>query len=244
MQRKWFQYWFNSPYYHILYSQRNDAEAEFLIDNLSAHLKPALHSRVLDIACGRGRHATYLHKKGFDVTGIDLSEQSIKYAQQFEQKNLHFYVHDMRKLFYINYFDIAFNLFTSFGYFETEKDHVNALIGFKKALKPDGIFVIDYFNTNKIIKNLMPQEIKTLEGIEFHIKKFVSGGQIIKHINFEHKGKAFAFEERVKAFLLEDFQRMMQKSGLEIVETLGDYNLSPYHDTLSDRLILICKKIC
>ncbi|WP_199141866.1 class I SAM-dependent methyltransferase [Pedobacter sp. ASV12] len=242
MQRKWFQHWFNSPYYHILYSQRNDEEAEFLIDNLSAHLRPEANSRILDIACGRGRHAIYLNKKGYDVTGIDLSEQSIKYAQQFEQKNLHFYVHDMRKLSYINYFDIALNLFTSFGYFDTEKDHVNALKAFRKGLKVNGTLVIDYFNTQKIIKNLTHQETKTVDGIEFHLKKFVSEGKIIKHINFEHRLKTYAFEERVQAFFLADFERMFQKSGLVITETFGSYGLAPYDEMKSDRLILICKK--
>lgn len=243
MQRKWFQYWFNSPYYHILYSQRNDEEAEFLIDNLSAYLKPALHSRILDIACGRGRHAVYLNKKGFDVTGIDLSEQSIKYAKQFEQKHLHFFVHDMRKLGYINYYDIAMNLFTSFGYFDTEKDHVSALKSFRKSIKEDGKLVIDYFNTQKIIKNLTHREVKTIEGIEFHIHKFVSEGKIIKHINFEHKGKQFAFEERVQAFMYEDFVQMFEKSGLAITETFGSYNLDPYDVTNSERLIFVCEKL-
>ncbi|WP_256006947.1 MULTISPECIES: class I SAM-dependent methyltransferase [Pedobacter] len=242
MQRKWFQYWFNSPFYHILYSQRNDAEAELLIDNLSAYLKPAANAKILDIACGRGRHAVYLHKKGYDVTGIDLSEQSIKYAQQFEQKNLHFYVHDMRKLCYINYFDIAVNLFTSFGYFETEKDHVNALKSFRKSLKADGTLVLDYFNTEKIIKNLTHQEIKVVEGIEFHLHKFVSEGKIIKHINFEHKSKTYAFEERVQAFTLSDFERMFSKSGLQIKEKFGSYELEPYDEMRSDRVIFICKR--
>ncbi|WP_316842263.1 class I SAM-dependent methyltransferase [Pedobacter gandavensis] len=244
MQRKWFQYWFNSPYYHILYSQRNDAEAEFLIDNLSAYLKPAADSKIMDIACGRGRHSIYLNKKGYDVTGVDLSEQSIKYAQQFEQKNLHFFVHDMRKLSFINYFDIALNLFTSFGYFETEKEHVSALTSFRKSLKPDGTLVIDYFNTQKIIKNLTQRETKTMDGIEFDLHKFVADGKIIKHINFEHRNKAFAFEERVQAFQKEDFERMLLKSGLQIIETFGNYALDAFDETKSDRLILICKKIC
>ncbi|MBG6234561.1 SAM-dependent methyltransferase [Pedobacter sp. CAN_A7] len=242
MQRKWFQYWFNSPYYHILYSQRNDEEAEFLIDNLSAYLKPSASSNILDIACGRGRHAIYLNKKGYDVTGIDLSEQSIKYAQQFEQKHLRFFVHDMRKLLYINYFDLALNLFTSFGYFETEKDHVDALKSFRKGIKDDGTVVIDYFNTLKILRNLTHQEIKTVDGIEFQIKKFVSDGKIIKHINFEHRGKDFAFEERVKAFTLADFERMLASSGLKLVESFGDYALNAFDENKSDRLILICKK--
>jgi SAM-dependent methyltransferase len=242
MQRKWFQFWFNSPYYHILYGQRNDEEAEFLIDNLSAWLKPAENSRILDIACGRGRHAVYLNKKGYDVTGIDLSEQSIKFAQQFEKKNLHFYVHDMRKLAYINYFDIAMNLFTSFGYFETEKEHVNALKSFRKGLKADGTLVIDYFNTQKILKNLTHREMKTLEGIEFNIHKFVADAKIIKQINFEHKGKAFAFEERVQAYTLADFERMFLKSGLAVAAKFGSYGLTEFDVNSSDRLIFILKK--
>ena len=242
MQRKWFQYWFNSPYYHILYSQRNDEEAELLIDNLSSYLKPAPNSRILDIACGRGRHAIYLNKKGYDVTGIDLSEQNIRFAKQFEQKYLHFFVHDMRKLSFINYFDISLNLFTSFGYFETEKDHVNALKSFCKGLKPDGTLVIDYFNTIKILRNLTQKEIKTVDGIEFQLNKFVSDGKIIKHINFEHRNKDYAFEERVQAFTLADFERMTEKSGLRIEKTFGSYSLQDYEENKSDRLILVCKK--
>src|SRR6476620_1008681 len=109
MPKKWFQNWFNSPYYHILYKQRDDEEAELFIDNLCSFLKPAREARMLDIACGRGRHAIYLNKKGYDVTGIDLSISSIKFAQQHENPKLHFAVHDMRHLFYINYFDFAFN---------------------------------------------------------------------------------------------------------------------------------------
>src|SRR5688500_1353447 len=134
MPKKWFQNWFSSPYYHILYHQRNDEEAEFFIYNLCSYLNPVASSRLLHIACVSGRHWVYLNKKGYDVTGIDLSVSNIRFAQQFENEKLHFYVHDMRYLFYINYFDIAFNLFTSFGYFETEKDHVNALKTFRKSI--------------------------------------------------------------------------------------------------------------
>ncbi|WP_316802806.1 class I SAM-dependent methyltransferase [Pedobacter nototheniae] len=242
MQRKWFQYWFNSPYYHILYQQRNDAEAEFFIDNLTDFLNPVADSKMLDIACGKGRHSIYLNKKGFNVTGIDLSEQSIKYAKQFENEKLHFLVHDMRRLFYINYFDVALNLFTSFGYFDTEKDHVNALKTFRKSLNANGILVIDYFNTEKIIRNLNSTETKVLDQISFNIDKKVVDGKIIKKINFEDNHKTYNFEERVQAFSLEDFERMIAKAGMVIEKTFGSYALEPYNEENSDRLILICKK--
>jgi len=242
MPKKWFHNWFNSPYYHILYHQRDDEEAEFFIDNLCSFLKPDLNSRLLDIACGRGRHAVYLNKKGYDVTGIDLSYASVKYAKQFENEKLHFYVHDMRYLFYINYYDIAFNLFTSFGYFDTEKDHVNSLKTFRKALKKDGLLVLDYFNSEKIIKHLNHQEVKHVDGIDFNISKKVIDGNIVKSILFEHKSKDYAFKEEVKAFSLNDFNRMFASSGFKVVHCFGNYALEEFDALKSDRLIFICKK--
>jgi SAM-dependent methyltransferase len=242
MPKKWFQNWFNSPYYHILYHQRNNEEAEFFIDNLCSYLKPQQDARVLDIACGKGRHAVYLNKNGYDVTGIDLSYSSIKFAKQFENDKLHFYVHDMRYLFYINYFDIAFNLFTSFGYFETEKDHINALKSFRKSLKKDGILVLDYFNSEKIIRKLTKQEMKHVNEIDFYINKSVIDGKIMKTIEFNHNNTDYAFKEEVKAFTLADFERMFQKSGFKILNYFGDYSLNSFDECQSDRLIFICQK--
>lgn len=242
MPKKWFQNWFNSPYYHILYKQRDNEEAEFFIDNLCKFLTPNANAFMLDIACGKGRHAIYLNKKGFDVTGIDLSVSSIKYAKQFENSKLSFFVHDMRRLFYINYFDFVFNLFTSFGYFDTEIEHINALKAFRKALKKDGKLVFDYMNSQKIINKLVPSEIKTVEGIDFHINRFVENGKIIKTIDFKHKNKKFAFKEEVRDFKLSDFERLFKASGLEICNIFGDYNLNPFDANHSDRLIFVCKK--
>lgn len=242
MQRKWFQYWFNSPYYHILYQQRDDAEAEFLINNLLDYLKPAKSSNILDIACGKGRHAVYLNKKGFDVTGIDLSDQNIKYAKQFENAQLHFFMHDMRHLFYINYFDIALNLFTSFGYFDTEHQHIRALKSFRKSIKAQGCLVLDYFNTAKILKNLNAKEQKEIDGIKFEITKNVIGGKIIKSIDFEAECKNYHFEEQVQAFNYQDFERMLLAAGMVIEKTFGSYALEDYDEPTSDRLILICRK--
>ena len=242
MPKKWFQNWFNSPYYHILYDQRNDEEAEFFIDNLCAYLKPGIKSNLLDIACGRGRHSVYLNKKGYHVTGIDLSVSNIKFAQQFENERIQFYVHDMRYPFYINYFDIAFNLFTSFGYFDSEKDHINALKTFRKSLKKGGILVLDYFNSHKIMNHLTNQEIKQVDGIDFYISKKITDDKIIKSISFEHKNKDYSFKEEVKAFTLSDFRNLFEKSGFMILNHFGDYSLNPYNEIKSDRLIFICQK--
>jgi SAM-dependent methyltransferase len=242
MPRKWYQNWFNSPYYHILYHQRNDEEAEFFIDNLCAFLEPKINSRLLDAACGRGRHSVYLNKKGYDITGIDLSYSNIKFAQQFENEKLHFYMHDMRHLMYINYFDITFNLFTSFGYFNAKNEHIKALRSFNKGLQKNGLLVLDYFNKEKIIRHLVGQENKHIEGIDFHITKNVEHDKIIKTITFEHKNKNFAFREEVQAFSKCDFERLFQASNFEILHLFGDYSLNAFEEEKSDRIIFICRK--
>jgi SAM-dependent methyltransferase len=243
MPKKWFQNWFNSPYYHILYKQRDDEEAELFIDNLCSFLKPDKNSRILDIACGRGRHSIYLNKKGFDVTGIDLSFSNIKYAHQFENPKLHFFVHDMRHLFYINYFDLSLNLFTSFGYFNTDTEHIKALKSFKKTLKNDGRLVLDYMNSQKIINKLVSREVKEIDGISFNISRKVVDGIIIKTIDFIHRNKSYSFKEKVKAYSLTDFEKLFAAAGLQICHTFGDYNLQEFDINNSERLILIAKKL-
>lgn len=92
----WFKDWFNSHYYHQLYFNRDEQEAGAFIDRLITHLKPPANSLMLDVACGKGRHSIHLAKMGFDVTGIDLSEDSITDALQYQTDKLHFFRHDMR----------------------------------------------------------------------------------------------------------------------------------------------------
>ncbi|HEY0031441.1 MAG TPA: class I SAM-dependent methyltransferase, partial [Bacteroidia bacterium] len=207
---EWFECWFDSPYYHLLYSNRDYSEAELFIDNLVSYLNPEKDSRILDLACGKGRHSIDLNQKGFDVTGVDLAVQSIASARQSENERLHFYEHDMRRLFRTNYFDIALNLFTSFGYFKNERDNSAVINSVYKALKPDGIFVLDFMNSAKVIANLQSQETKIIAGVEFRITRTVDEGFIVKRITFNDKEKDHTFEERVKALTLADFKKYFE----------------------------------
>lgn len=242
-QQKWYKSWFNSSYYHVLYKDRNTQEAESFMSLLNAHLQLPNQAKVLDIACGKGRHAVYLRKLNLDVTGIDLSENSIAYAKRYEDEYLRFFVHDMRKLLYINYFDLAVNLFTSFGYFDTNQDHLRALKAFRKGLSKNGIFVLDYFNTHKVIGSMQAHTVKTVDHIDFKIDKSVVDGKILKRIQFEADGEQHDYTERVSAFRLEDFEILLNLAGFKIQQTFGDYGLGAYDKEQSDRLILICKKI-
>ncbi len=239
---EWFECWFDSSYYHILYKNRDFTEAELFIDKLFQFLKLEKKCRVLDLGCGKGRHSIYLNKKGVDVTGIDLSPKSIDCAKTEENDTLHFYVHDMRKLFRSNYYDVVLNLFTSFGYFENQRDDNATIKAVSQALKPGGIFVLDFMNSKKIIKDLVAQENKTIEGIEFKISKKVENNFIVKQINFTDKGKDHSFQERVKALTLNDFEKYFKANKLKIVHLSGNYQLDPFDELNSDRLIIVARK--
>jgi len=236
----WYTSWFDSPFYHILYKDRNHDEAQLFMDNLTNYLNLPEAGDILDLACGKGRHSIYLNNLGYNVTGVDLSENSIDYAKQFENETLHFEVHDMCKP-YNTKFDAVFNLFTSFGYFEKEIDNLNTIKAIQADLNDYGFGVIDFMNSTQVIKNLVAEDVKTVQGIDFHQKRHVKDGYIIKDISFTSEGEHFKFQERVKAFTLEDFEQLFEKADVHLLEVFGDYKLHKYHKNTSERLVMIFK---
>jgi SAM-dependent methyltransferase len=238
--KTWFSSWFDTPYYHILYKERNDEEAQLFMDNLTNYLNLPEKAKVLDLACGKGRHAIYLNQLGFDVLGADLSENSIAEANKYANDSLHFKVHDMREPFEEK-FDAVFNLFTSFGYFENDEDNLKTLKAIKESLSEYGFAVIDFMNVNQVLNALVPNEIKTVDGIDFHIERYLKDGHIYKEISFTDNGQKFHFTEKVKALTLEDFESMMEEAGIFLLDIFGDYKLKKFHKTESERLIMIFK---
>jgi SAM-dependent methyltransferase len=236
----WFETWFDSPYYHILYKDRNDTEAQLFMDNLTHYLNLPEEAKILDLACGKGRHSIYLNKLGYDVTGVDLSENSITEASKSSNDSLRFKVHDMRLRTEEKY-DAVFNLFTSFGYFDNEEDNFKTLLAIKESLTEYGFAVIDFMNANYVIDNLVPEETKTVDGIDFHIKRYVQDGHIHKEIDFEDNGQKFHFTEKVRALKLEDFEAMMEKADIYLLDIFGDYKLRKFFKNDSERLIMIFK---
>ncbi len=236
----WFASWFDTPYYHILYKERNYREAQIFMDNLTHYLNLPEKAKVLDLACGKGRHSIYLNQLGYNVIGADLSENSIAEANKNANDTLHFVVHDKREPF-DDQFDAIFNLFTSFGYFDKEEDDLKTLSAIKESLNEYGFAVIDFMNATQVIENLIPNETKEVDGIIFNIKRYVKDGFITKEIAFEDKGQRFHFTEKVRAYVLEDFQRMMNETGIYLLDTFGDYKLKKFHKNTSERLIMIFK---
>jgi SAM-dependent methyltransferase len=197
-------------------------------------------TKVLDLACGKGRHSIYLNQMGYNVTGADLSSNSIAIASLNENETLRFVEHDMRIPF-DQKFDAIFNLFTSFGYFENDEDNLTTLKAIKESISEYGFAVIDFMNVSNVLSNLVSNEVKSVEGIDFQIKRYEKDGFIYKEIEFEDQGEKYHFTEKVKALTLDDFETMMENAGIYLLDVFGDYKLKKFHKLESERLILIFK---
>lgn len=241
---EWFSAWFDSPYYHRLYRERDQPEAHRLLDTLTAWLRLKPGARVLDLACGRGRHSVDLRRRGFDVTGVDLSPASIAHARRFADEHLRFRVHDMREsLGEPGRYDGIFNLFTSFGYFNSEAENVLVLQTVYEALRPGGELVLDYLNTHRVERQLVAEETKLEGGTEFRLRRRIHDGYFEKRIDFvDDDGQPHTFTERVMALWPEQFAEYFRLAGLRVRATFGNYELGPYDAATSPRLLFVVKK--
>jgi SAM-dependent methyltransferase len=239
-EEEWFSAWFDSPYYHILYAQRDELEASDFIKTLQSKLSIPLNAEVLDVACGKGRHAKTLFDLGFRVSAFDLSPSNIQEAKLSESDGLHFFQHDLRQsLPQVNQYDVIFNFFTSFGYFNEKLENQKAFYVIANALKKRGVFLMDFFNPVQVLANLVAQETLQREGIQFLIKRWESNGYLFKSIDFEDKGKKFHFVEKVELISKNDFIAYANKAGLYLIDLLGDYQLNIFDERKSPRMIFI-----
>ena len=158
----WFEEWFDSPYYHLLYKNRDFVEAEHFINNILNYLTPKKNAKILDVACGKGRHAIFINKQGFTVDAFDLSENSIVEAKKSETETLNFFINDIRKPLKVNFYDFALNIFTSFGYFTDENDNQKSMDAIATSLTKNGVLIIDFLNSNYTLSNLKTTETKTI----------------------------------------------------------------------------------
>ena len=241
-KNEWFDEWFNSPYYHILYRHRDDQDAAHFLENIIRFLKLNSRHKILDLACGKGRHSIYLNKKGFDVIGVDLSEANIQKANIYANNRLTFIQKDMRNLGFKKEFDFVLNLFTSFGYFEDDQENEKVIKQVAKSLNDGGVLFLDFLNPAWVVNKLVSEETKTIDGIDFHIERREEDGYIVKDIRFQAEGKDYGYQERVKAITCEEFKHYFISAGLMLEEIFGDYDLNSFDESSSERMIFVARK--
>jgi len=241
----WFESWFDSPFYHILYADRSQGEADTFINNIYQYLQIQPSGTILDLACGAGRHSLALAQKGNNVLGIDLSQYSINQAKKESQKrnitNVDFQTADMRTFALNISFDYVLNLFTSFGYFQSKIENQCVAEQISNHQIKNGITVIDYLNSAKVKTNGESRTIKTIEGIQFHLHKFIERDWVYKDIQFQVDSRDYQFREQVQLFDKGEIETYFHNAGYVTRHHFGNYNLDLYTKE-SDRSILVFEK--
>ena len=240
----WYREWFNDPDYLMLYQHRDDSEAEKIINLIQDKINPKPNSKVLDLACGNGRHSIQFAKRGFQVTGVDLSETLLNIAKQTAEQNnltIDFILSDMRCQKFNNQFDLVVNLFTSFGYFELDDENGKVIQNIFAALKNNGNFFIDYLNKDFLLQSLEPESVSEINGLSVIQKRRIENNRVLKDIIIRKNDIETVYNEAVTLYSLNDFIHFFNSAGLTLEHTFGDYSGSSF-TTSSPRLILTGKK--
>lgn len=236
--KEWFQEWFDTEHYHRLYAHRDETEAEHFLRQLMERVGAPPGSQILDLACGRGRHARILSRLGYQVTGLDIAPRNVEYCRRHAPPGATFLHGDMRHLDFQENFDGILLLFTSFGYF-TDAENEDVLRRIHKALRSAGWFVLDYFNTATLKNDVGGSHTKTINGHRYDIRKFLTPTHICKEIVVDGKSR---YLEQVRLYSAEELQNLLNASGFSLREGWGSYNLEPFNASSSPRCILLAQK--
>lgn len=233
--RDWFQDWFGEEYL-ALYPHRDEAEAQHAVDMIAGEIGSARIERVLDLACGAGRHTRPLADRWWTV-GLDLSAVLLKVARAAEPDG-NYVRGDMRVLpFADRSFDLCVNLFTSFGYFESDAQHLRVLAEVARVVNIGGTFVLDFLNSKSVGANLVACDERRVGDQVVEQRRVITpdGRFVQKTISLPGSDKKFI--ERVRLFSVEELEMMLEESGFSVRAKKGDYVGGPVTDH-SPRAIL------
>jgi SAM-dependent methyltransferase len=244
----WFEDWFDSPLYEKLYANRNEDEASLLADLIKDEIPINQYPDILDLGCGRGRHSITLAERGYEVTGVDLSEEAIKKAQsKAKEKNLDnvlFKIGDMRNPL-PGQFSAVVNLFTTFGYFLDDSENIQVLKSISTMLRKNGLLLIDFLNATYVKNNLVPQESGNYGEYTYQIERVIQQHMVFKAIRFSGGSLTEPVEyiERVKLYDHDWFEANLKRHGFLIKKVYGDYKGNPFDPEISSRLLMVAQKL-
>jgi ubiquinone/menaquinone biosynthesis C-methylase UbiE len=240
----WYKKWFGKEYI-LVYPHRNESEAKQQVEFLIKHIHIPQNAKILDLCCGNGRHTLELKKLGYDVVGIDLSNELLEVARTKASESdldLKLVQCDMREIPYENYFDLVVQFFTSFGYFDSDAENQKVLSSISKALKPEGKFMIDYMNPDYVVDNLVEKDEKQIsDGISVIQERWIENSRVNKKITMTKNGETSFYNESVRMYSLQEIKDMLIQVGLRLSEIYGNFDDSVYNQN-SPRMILIGEK--
>jgi len=242
--KEWYKDWFSSKYYLELYKHRDEKEATDLINLIQRNVNLVNGGKVLDVCCGSGRHSIEFAKRGFDVTGFDLSEYLIGQAKNLKgnlkERNLKlkFLIKDMRNFDFKKSFDVAINIFSSFGYFEKDSENFKVFRNVHSSLNKGGFFVFDFLNESYLRKNLVKIDYMKLDGKKVFQERIIENDFVYKEIRIGNR----SFKERIRLYSCEAIKKELQTLGFSVKKVFGDYHGNKFLKDKSTRFIIIAQK--
>ncbi len=242
-EKNWYEKWFSNKYYLEIYSHRDEKEARDIVNLIQRYVPLSAHDKVLDVCCGAGRHSIELARRGYNVTGFDLSSYLISQAKESlssaKETNLQveFMIKDMKDFSFANAFDMAINVFTSFGYFESDEDNFKVFENVYKSLKQGGYFVFDFINPDNLRKTLVGESEDEYDGVKILQKRYIENNFVYKDIYIgEDK-----YTERLRLYSTDDINAIFKTLGFNVMQTFGDYYGNSFDRENSRRMVYICK---
>lgn len=242
---EWFEEWFNTEEYLAVYRHRNEEDAVNLYKLITKNILLEQGSKVLDLACGAGRHSILFAENGFNVTSVDISDNLLNVARKTASErglNINFIKSDFRKLNLNEKFHLIINLFTSFGYFESDDENEMVIKLVSNHLVNNGYFVIDFFNVVYLRNNLIPVSYDKIEGNIVKQERVFEGNRIVKKIMINKKAGKKLHYESVRIYCKDELAALLLNNGLEIQKIFGDYLGNEFDEVKSQRIIIIAKK--
>ena len=242
---EWFEDWFSTEEYLYVYRHRNNDDAVDLFNLILKNIEIEPGAKVLDLACGAGRHSILFAKNGYDVTSVDLSENLLNVARKSAEElmlNINIIKSDLRLLNLADRFQLIINLFTSFGYFEQDYENEKIIKIVEQQLNENAYFVLDFFNVVHLKKNLIPISYDKVEEAIIRQERTFDQDRIVKKITVIKKNSERIYFESVRAYSKSELSRMILKNGLKIIKIFGDYSGNAFDEDNSSRIIIIAQK--
>ncbi len=240
--------WYDSAFqrdYLRVYAHRDEAAAKDEVDFIMSHTPTKARARILDIACGAGRHLVWLAKQADLALGLDRSSQLLNEAAERLSKistGALLVRADMRQLPFEREFTCVTLLFTSFGYFPTDQENLSVIAQAERVLKSDGIFWMDYMNEPQVRRTLKPFSRQSYGDLVIEQRRRITeDGRVEKQIDIMGKNEQRCVKESVKLYSRAQVEEMFAKCALSIEGLWGDFQGQP-HTSDSPRLIIMGRK--
>lgn len=240
----WYDDWFSSPWYLRLYQHRSEQEALSGVELINRVGEITPGATILDLACGYGRHSLALAEAGYNVVGLDNSEQLIAMAnEQYSHHRVSYVQGDMRGPLPRGPFDVVASFFTSFGYFDDPADDLKVLQAAAAVLKPKGRFLLDFLNADELRQNLEPETLSILSGVTIIQERKIVDGCVVKDITINDPCSGeVTFQERVRLYSSDELKEMIASAGMQVDLVLGSYTAEPFDKESSKRCIVLAHR--